>query len=55
VPLRIATLLAENAEELAARLRERFRSYERIKNGDLDRAVTRSGTRDMGISSDTKR
>ena len=37
-PLDLLTghLLAENAEELAAPLRERFRSYERIKNEDLD-------------------
>jgi hypothetical protein len=40
-------LLAENSEELAARLRERFRSYERIKNQDLDRAVMRRATGDI--------
>ncbi len=35
-------LAAENLEEIAASPPERFQAYERIKNEDLDRAVTRS-------------
>jgi hypothetical protein len=34
--------LAEHFEELAEQLRDRFRSYERIKNEDLEKAVTLS-------------
>jgi hypothetical protein len=37
-------LSAENLEEVAAPLRERFQAYERINNEDLDRVVTQSTT-----------
>jgi len=42
VDLLAGHLLASNAEEVAERLRERFKAYERIENEDLDRAVMQS-------------